>query len=250
MKSLTATVILLVTFLATPLPVWADYAAGAAALKRGDVKGVFEAWEPLAEAGDAEAQYGLGLLLFLADDFRRSIDWYRKAALQSHAKALYSLGHINLNGVGVDKSPSKALCLFRASATSGYAEAQRQFALELGKVPVGSSDDAMRHTIAYYYWLKRAAAQGDPEGQYALAVFLFEQKIVEDKDEAYVYLILSAGKKFERAVDLLGKRQKAARGFPKIREVLAEAEKREANWKPVKEQPRAVPLRRFRGCLP
>jgi TPR repeat protein len=50
-------------------------------------------WSPLALAGNAEAQRGLGILyengLSVARDGRQAVDWFRKAASQGDAEAEY-----------------------------------------------------------------------------------------------------------------------------------------------------------------
>ena len=52
--------------------------------------------ETFSRAGDANAQYGLGVMYHNGygvkqDDFE-AVNWYRKAAEQGHASAQYSLG--------------------------------------------------------------------------------------------------------------------------------------------------------------
>jgi TPR repeat protein len=41
-------------------PTWADFDNGVAAYERGDYATAFREWLPLAEQGDAQAQYNLG----------------------------------------------------------------------------------------------------------------------------------------------------------------------------------------------
>lgn len=40
----------------------ADFQQGLAAAQRGDLKAALEEWRPLAEQGDAKAQYNLGVM--------------------------------------------------------------------------------------------------------------------------------------------------------------------------------------------
>jgi len=56
-------VVLSVVCLATP--VWADFQSGMDANNRGDYPTATRAWRPLAEQGNAGAQFGLGYLYFL-----------------------------------------------------------------------------------------------------------------------------------------------------------------------------------------
>ncbi len=50
---------ILLSLLATPA--WAGFAEGVAAYERGDYATALREWRPLAEQGDAEAQYNLGV---------------------------------------------------------------------------------------------------------------------------------------------------------------------------------------------
>ncbi len=52
--------VLSIVCLATPA--WADFQAGMDAYNLGDYTTAMQEWRPLAEQGDADAQYNLGLL--------------------------------------------------------------------------------------------------------------------------------------------------------------------------------------------
>ena len=62
------------------------------------------AWRPLAEQGDAEAQYNLGVM-YDEDRTRRdaveAVRWFRIAAEQGHIAAQYRLGVMYAEGEGV-----------------------------------------------------------------------------------------------------------------------------------------------------
>ena len=49
----------------------ADFKAGLEAYQRGDYATALHEWQPLAEKGDANSQYNLGLLYNLVPAFRR-----------------------------------------------------------------------------------------------------------------------------------------------------------------------------------
>ena len=74
----------------------ADVAAGAQAYKRGDYATALREWRPLAEQGDANAQYNLGVMYRngegVPEDDRQAAFWYRKAAEQGDASAQNNLG--------------------------------------------------------------------------------------------------------------------------------------------------------------
>ena len=74
----------------------------------------------MAEAGDAEAQVGLGGLFYLgqgvAKDEVEAVKWYRKAAEQGIAMAQINLGVRYANGTGVAKDQVEAYAWFNLAA--------------------------------------------------------------------------------------------------------------------------------------
>ena len=66
------------------MPAWADFASGQAAMHRGDYETAYREWLALAQAGEARAQFHLGVLYErgwgVPQDFREAARWYRKAA--------------------------------------------------------------------------------------------------------------------------------------------------------------------------
>ena len=76
-----------------------------AAFNRGDYKSAVRLLRPLAEQGDAEAQYNLGVMYDqgygVPQDYAEAMKWYRKAAEQGDAEAQHSLGYMYRNGLGV-----------------------------------------------------------------------------------------------------------------------------------------------------
>jgi TPR repeat protein len=87
------------------LPAQADFAEGLAAFDAGDYRGALDAWRPLAEAGDAEAQVALAGLyrggLGVPADLGAAARWYRRAAEQGEAVAQLNLGDLYSRGAGV-----------------------------------------------------------------------------------------------------------------------------------------------------
>ena len=72
------------------MPAWAGFAAGQAAMLRGDYEAAYREWGPLAQAGDPRAQFHLGVLYErgwgVPQDFREAARWYLSAADQNHPK--------------------------------------------------------------------------------------------------------------------------------------------------------------------
>jgi S1-C subfamily serine protease len=72
-------------------PAAADFRSGLDAYERGDYAASLGAWEPLAEAGDAKAQFNLGRLheagKGVRPDIGKAFIWYMRAARQNHQQA-------------------------------------------------------------------------------------------------------------------------------------------------------------------
>ena len=84
-----------------------------AAYESKDYATALKLWRPLAEQGDAQAQYNLGIMYDngqgVPQDDAEAVKWYRKAAEQGIAKAQYNLGVMYANGRGVpqDYAPTQ-----------------------------------------------------------------------------------------------------------------------------------------------
>ena len=86
-------------------PAWAGLDEGVAAYHRGDYAAALREFRPLAEQGNAKAQYNLGLMYYngegVPQDYAEAVKWYRKAAEQGYAKAQYNLGLMYVGELGV-----------------------------------------------------------------------------------------------------------------------------------------------------
>ncbi|MHB0775353.1 tetratricopeptide repeat protein [Halomonas sp. WWR20] len=88
--------LLTVVLLLFPVPLWAgDFENGFIAATFGDWATAHRLWQPLAEEGDARAQYHLGILYDdgkgVRRDHQKALGWYYKAAQQCHAGAQRNL---------------------------------------------------------------------------------------------------------------------------------------------------------------
>jgi cell division septation protein DedD len=79
-----------------------DVKAGVDRWMRGDYSGAIAQWRPLAEAGNADAQFNLGQAYKLGRgvpaDAATAQSWYQKAARQSHEQAQVNVGLLLYNG--------------------------------------------------------------------------------------------------------------------------------------------------------
>ena len=99
----------------------------AAAYHRKDYQTAIRLWKPLAEQGDAKAQYNLGVLdakgRGVPQNYAKAVKWFYKAAEQGYAKAQNNLGIMYNKGWGVKKDYVQAQMWFRLAAISGDASA-------------------------------------------------------------------------------------------------------------------------------
>ncbi len=84
-------------------------------------KKALEIFKPLAEQGDAAAQFNLGNKYLYGEgvlqDYAEAAKWYRKAAEQGDAEAQTMLGLMYLNGEGVPQENVQAHKWFNLSAS-------------------------------------------------------------------------------------------------------------------------------------
>nr|WMC98924.1 tetratricopeptide repeat protein [Aminobacter aminovorans] len=101
-----------------------------AAYARKDYGAAFSQWKLLADTGDADAQFNLGILYSqgqgAARDLVQTMHWWRKAAAAGHLEATYSLGAAYLLGSYVERDDKVGAEWLRKAAERGHAEAQGQ----------------------------------------------------------------------------------------------------------------------------
>ena len=104
-----------------------QYENGTAAYHRKDYQTAIKLWKPLAEQGDAKAQYNLGVLdakgRGVPQNYAKAVKWFYKAAEQGYAKAQYNLGVMYKKGLGVRKDYAQAHMWFHLAAIRGDANA-------------------------------------------------------------------------------------------------------------------------------
>ena len=127
-KSLITTAILGFSLASFHSTAWADtlvqqFQQGFEATERGDYQTAFKLWLPLAEQGNASAQFNLGNMYRrgqgVKQDNFEAVKWYRKAAEQGNAKAQVLLGLAYLLGKGVQFNKSLAKEWFYKACDNG-----------------------------------------------------------------------------------------------------------------------------------
>ena len=162
MKNLATTLCLTIAVLLGSMGVsWSgDYQKGLTAAKSGDFATALREWTPLAEQGNAIAQYNLGLMYRkgrgVPQDDKTAVKWYRLAAKQGDALAQTNLGYMYKNGIGVPQNYKIAVKWYRLAAKQGFAKAQYNLGVMYEK-GYGVSQDYKTAVK----WYSLAAKQGD-----------------------------------------------------------------------------------------
>ena len=137
-----------------------DYNKGLEAYNAGDYATAMEEWKPLAEQGDAYAQYNLGVMYDegngVLKDYSEAVKWYRLSAEQGDAYAQNSLGFMYGKGNGVLQDYSEAVKWYRLSAEQGNTNAQSS----LG-VMYEYGDNVLQDNVTAHMWYNIASANGN-----------------------------------------------------------------------------------------
>lgn len=95
---------------------------GTEAYNNGNYAIALKHFEPLAEEGDADAQYTLGLMYDLGEGFTQNSS---TAAEQGHADAQYKLGVSYYSGDGLSRNPVMANVLNNLAAAQWHDQARQ-----------------------------------------------------------------------------------------------------------------------------
>jgi TPR repeat protein len=131
-----------------------------AAYERGDFAIAERLFRPLAEHGNAIAQYNLGVMYYKGEGVHQSypdaVFWYRHAAWQGDASAQLELGVMCYKGQGTLQNYAEALTWFRKAADQGSAQAQ----INLGAI-YANGQGVPQDYIHAHMWLSLAAAKSE-----------------------------------------------------------------------------------------
>jgi len=101
----------------------ADFQKGVAAYDSGDFATALREWRPLAEKGDADAQFNLGVMYSkgqgVPQDYKTAVKWYTLAAEQGVASAQTNLGWMYDKGYGVKQDNVYAHMWGNIAASNG-----------------------------------------------------------------------------------------------------------------------------------
>lgn len=214
--------------LAPPIVVAGPLEDGIAAFQRGDFSTAKATLEPLAQNGDAVAQYYLGDLIvrFAAPPHKpEGVIWLQQSAQAGVPDAMNQLAQILADGRIVARNDQKATELFMQAASLGHLPAYNNLGIRSAQ-GVGRAPDPLDASE----WFRLAADQGFAESQFNLAVlYVNGQGVKRDLAEAYKWLTLAAKQGHQEAA-----RQRPMVAMQMTPQDIQEGEKRAAAWRPVK----------------
>ena len=162
-KAITAGVVALVLSLGLAGLVLAEpFEDAMDAYERGDYAITIPLLRPMADQGNAIAQYVLGVIYKngqgVPKDDAEAVWWFRKAAEQKYSEAQFSLGSQYFRGLGVTKDYVEAARWYRRAAEQGHAAAQALLGVMYGK-----GQGVPKDYVQAYMWLNLASTGGNNE---------------------------------------------------------------------------------------
>lgn len=156
---------------------------------RANEADTFNAMVALANKGDAEAQYHVGMMynngIGTRQDRKSAFEWFQKSAASNDPLGAFKLGcYYDGQGAGIVAADSKEALKYKlVAAQAGYALAQHDVANHYSRQ--GNFEEAVK-------WWKRASDQGYPDALYSLSGAYYQGKgAPRDPSLAYAYYKLS-----------------------------------------------------------
>jgi len=145
------------------------------AYDRDDYATAIRLLRPLAEQGDAKAQFALGRMYndgqSVNQDYAEAVKWWRKAADQGNADAQFNLAGMYAQGRGVTQDFAEEVKWTRKAADQGFVLAQSN----LGNMYAQGQGVPQDYAEALK-WYRKAADQGFDDAQYTLGRMYLEGK--------------------------------------------------------------------------
>lgn len=155
-----------------PFPVRAEFDAGLQAMGRHDGAAAYREFLPLAQAGEADAEYVVGRVLELGEgvpkDLAGAAQWFRRAAEHGLLSGMLAYGQSLVSGHGVPQDRATGTQWITKAAEGGHVSAQ----VELGGLFL-KGNGVPRNVAKARDWLLRAAQGGSGRGMFDLAMLSF-----------------------------------------------------------------------------
>ena len=185
---------------ASPLAIAQDFDAGKQAADRGDFATALDNWRPLAEAGNANAQFNLGMMYGrgdgVAQDYATAARWFTSAAEQDHVQAQARLGAMYARGLGVPQDDAAAVRWLTRAAEQHHAQSQ----YDLGVLYANGQGVSQDYSQAYFWFTVAGLQNFYPaiEGQQEIRRFMDQGQIAYVEQQVRDWLKANADIEFER----------------------------------------------------
>ena len=140
-----------------------DFVKGSTAYQSGDFATALQEWIPLAQQGDANAQFYVGWMYYNGEgvpkDAKTGGKWITLAAEQGDATYQSFLGEMYIRGQGVLKDDKTAMKWFTLAAEQGDADAQ----YALGVI-YRFGEGVLQDYVYAHMWGNIAASNGSGNG--------------------------------------------------------------------------------------
>ena len=201
------------SMLSGTLPARADTAAGMEAFKNKDYAKAFREWKEAADAGQAAAQFDLGLLyaqgLGVKRDLAEAEQWYRKAADQGNAEAEFALGQMYSRGWGVPRDAADAMHWLQMANDPDAEALPTDWNILEG---YGVQQDQKQAA----YWYELAAKKGHAEAAFNLGrLYATGKGVPHDEEQAARWVRAAASQGYAPAQARLGFRYANGLGMDK-----------------------------------
>jgi uncharacterized protein len=178
---------------------------GIEAAEAGDYLSAIKFLRPLAETGNPEAQFQLGMLALTECDLitgKEAYFWFESSANQGHALAMFQLATFPyFRTFDSPLSDEESWDLLLRAAEHGCVDAQ----YHLGAL--FATGDNFKNEVdqkAAFVWYQKAAEADHPEAQFNLAfMYLLGEGCVLDRELAIMWLEKAVAKNHEQAKTLL-----------------------------------------------
>ena len=161
---------------------------------KGDYRQAVDIWLPLAEEGDAEAQYYMGVVYkdglgveINYDEFRY---WTSRSAFQGSPSAMFNLGTMYEYSLGVDEDKNKAFLWYSRAAQEGDVEAR----VRAGRMIRGEDylcEDQLHCDYIVEYYYRPAAEEANTEAMVYMANILLIKQNYTESVEALGWLMIA-----------------------------------------------------------
>ena len=150
----------------------------------GEYRQAVDIWLPLAEEGDAEAQYYMGVVykdgLGVEINYDQFRYWTSRSAFQGSPSAMFNLGIMYEYSLGTNEDKNKAFLWYSRAAQEGDVEAS----VRAGRMIRGEDylcEDQLHCDYIVEYYYRPAAEQANTEAMVYMAnILLIKQNYIEN----------------------------------------------------------------------